>query len=212
MDLMIVSSPVSVKGEIKLINDLFNNGLDVFHLRKPEWGIAECKEILNGIDMQYHNRIALHQHHELRFDYGIERLHFPEKQRKELFEHMTETKRLTLAGSYQGKILSTSVHVMEDVETLCDFDYTFFGPVFNSYSKPGYKGVSENGAGLKKDQYHLRKKNTRVIALGGIGLNTIGRMKRMGFDGAAMLGWIWNDSLKAIDNFKKVKCWVNDHM
>jgi thiamine-phosphate pyrophosphorylase len=212
MQLMIVSSPMSVKDECHLINRLFDNGLEVFHLRKPELGIAGCKSILNGIDVQYHERIALHQHHELWFDYGINRLHFPEKQRKELFAHMAESNRLTLAGSYQGKILSTSLHIMEDAETLCDFDYAFFGPVFDSYSKPGYRSVSENGVDLHEAQFQGRKKNTRVIALGGIGLHTIGRMKRMGFDGAAMLGWIWNDPLKAIDNFKQVKCWVKDHM
>lgn len=207
---MIVSSPVGFKGESKLINDLFDNGLKVFHLRKPEWGIAEYKSILNRIDVQYHDRIALHQYHKLRFDYGIERLHFPEKQRKESVAHMTESNRTALTGSYQGKTLSTSFHVMEDLEALYDFDYAFFGPVFDSYSKPGYKGVSENGVELREVQ--ARKKKTKVIAIGGIGLNTIARIKRMGFDGAAMLGWIWNDPLKAIDNFKQVKCWVNDHM
>jgi thiamine-phosphate pyrophosphorylase len=205
MQLIVISSPVSFKDESKLINGLFENGLETFHLRKPEWGIKECREILTQIDVRYHNRIALHQCHELMFDYGINRLHFPEKLRKELIDHTTDPNALILNTSV---ILSTSVHRIEDIESLHGFDYAFFGPVFDSYSKPGYKGVSRAQA----DQVHIRQKKAKVIALGGIGLNTIARMKRMGFDGAAMLGWIWNDPLKAIDNFKQVKCWVKDHM
>lgn len=199
MQLMVISSPVGFKGESKLINDLFENGLEIFHLRKPEWGIKECREILAKIDVQYHDRIALHQHHELVSDYGINRLHFPEKLRKELIDHAVNLDALTV---------STSVHRLEEIESLYGFDYAFFGPVFDSYSKPGYKGVSRDQA----DLVNTTQKDTKVIALGGIGLNTIARMKRMGFDGAAMLGWIWNDPLKAIDNFKQVKCWVKDHM
>lgn len=199
MQLMVISSPVGFKGESKFINGLFENGLEIFHLRKPEWGIKECREILAQIDVRYHDRIALHQCHELRFDYGIGRLHFPEKRRMEFIDYTIDSNAL---------ILSTSVHWVEEIEALNDFDYAFFGPVFDSYSKPGYKGIAEDQA----SEVRMRKKNTKVIALGGIGLNTIARMKRMGFDGAAMLGWIWNDPLKAIDNFKQVKCWVKDHM
>ncbi len=205
---MVISSPVGFKGEAKLINDLFEHGLEIFHLRKPEWGIEECREILTQIDARYHDRVALHQCHELMFDYGINRLHFPEKRRIAIAKQESVLTAFSDLGSDQKKILSTSVHRVEDINSLYGFDYTFFGPLFDSYSKPGYKGVS----GDEADQVHVSKKNAKVIALGGIGLNTIARMKRMGFDGAAMLGWVWNDPLKAIDNFKQVKCWVKDHM
>jgi len=202
---MIVSSPVGFKEEYKLINELFDNGLEIFHLRKPEWGIKECRDILTRIDAQYHDRVTLHQFHELRYDYGTSRLHFSEKLRKELPAN-------ALPDGYKSKILSTSVHYVEDIETLKDFDYAFLGPVFDSYSKSGYKGISGDDFKLNQTSENQESKYTKVIALGGIGLNTIARMKRMGFDGAAMLGWIWNDPLKAIDNFKQVKCWVKDHM
>lgn len=208
MQLIVVSNPVSFNGESKLINKLFDNGLEVFHLRKPEISKDEYTAVLKGINTRYHDRVALHQFHELWYDYGVNRLHFSEHLRKELPAD-------GLSDVYRSKVLSTSVHHADDIETLMGFDYAFLGPVFDSYSKPGYKGISNNGFKLNKVEEDLAQgqvKHTKVIALGGIGLNTIGRMKRMGFDGAAMLGWIWNDPLKAIDNFKQVKCWVKDHM
>jgi thiamine-phosphate pyrophosphorylase len=205
MELLVISSPRCFEGESAFINALFEEGLEIFHMRKPETDKKDYARVLDGVSARYRNRIALNQHHELAGDFGTKRLHYSEQSRK------AQDKDL-LAELHQDKILSTSVHDMEEVLTLKDFDYAFMGPVFDSFSKPGYKGIATDDFIPTETTDNQRLiKDTKVIALGGIGLNTIGRMKRMGFDGAAMLGWIWNDPSKAIENFKQVKYWINEN-
>ncbi|MNL66066.1 Thiamine-phosphate synthase [compost metagenome] len=75
--------------------------------------------------------------------------------------------------------------------------------MFDSFSKPGYKAVTPAGFQLPR-----RTAGPDVIALGGIDAGKIDELKQMGFDGAGLLGAIWNNSDQALDNFNKTskKC------
>src|SRR5690606_38698684 len=126
--------PSALSNEARIINTLFENGLNVFHLRKNSCTRAYCKQLISEIDVAFHNRIALHQFHDLREDFAINRLHYKGQQRKQLQEAKTEL-------NFKDTVLSSSIHQLEDINDLKGFDYTFFGPVFNSISKPGYAGV-----------------------------------------------------------------------
>ncbi|WP_448634717.1 hypothetical protein [Pedobacter panaciterrae] len=50
-----------------------------------------------------------------------------------------------------------------------------------------------------------RLNNTKLIALGGIDDKNAEALSLMGFDGVAVLGFIWNDPSKAISNFKRIQ-------
>lgn len=192
MPLIVISDPVYFKGESSLINLLFNAGLHIFHLRKPDTDILNYKELIAGIDTKYHDRIALHQFHELCADFPlIKRIHYPEQLRKSSFE----------ADSYNldHLVLSTSVHQLSDLKELKGFDYTFYGPVYNSISKLGYTGLSKADLVLP-DQ----NKSLKIIGLGGINHQNLKEAKQMGFHGVAVLGAIWNDQSAALTNYKKL--------
>ena len=96
--------------------------------------------------------------------------------------------------------LSTSVHNLEELRQLPScFDYTFFGPVFNSISKAGYAAaVPENFVLVEAE------KAVPVVALGGINAGNIRLLWKMNFDGAALLGSIWQEPEKAAENFKRI--------
>lgn len=197
MNLLIISCPGQLSGnyksalsqEINLVNQLFDAGLNVFHLRKPGSGIENCRRILQGIDAIYHDRIALHQSHELTNEFGIRRLHFSESERID--------RKHTQPHLSFDKIISTSVHELAELVHLSGFIYTFFGPVFNSISKQDYRGTLTADFVLPKP-INLAK----IIALGGIDEQNISTVKAMGFDGAAILGAIWNRPAKALQTFK----------
>lgn len=193
MNVIVISNPSALSNEAKIINTLFENGLDVFHLRKNSGTRAYCKQLISEIDEVYHDRIALHHFHGLTADFGINRLHYKEQQRKQLQEAKTGL-------NFKDTVLSTSIHQLEDVDDLKGFDYTFFGPVFNSISKPGYAGVLGANFRLPK-----RLSNTKLMALGGINASNFDKVSLMGFDGLALLGFIWNDPSKAVSNFKSIK-------
>lgn len=157
MKLIVISDPVYFKDEVHLVNQLFNAGMPLFHLRKEGFNKQAYAELIDGIDKCYHDRIALHQFHELVTDFpSVNRLHYPEWLRKE-----TTAKSLSIAA--HNYTLSTSIHHLDDLEDLAGFDYTFYGPVFSSISKPGYAGIANVDFVLP-----TYIGSTKVIALGGI--------------------------------------------
>jgi thiamine-phosphate pyrophosphorylase len=204
--LIVISHPTMLPGEAAIIQQLFEAGLECFHLRKPGADEQAIRALLNDIPSRYHERIALHAFHHLANDYNIRCLHFTES-------HRRETNDATLSQLSTKYILSTSVHDLSVLKTLPPiFWYTFFSPVFDSLSKQEYKGVVEDGFYLPKED-----KPVPVIALGGIDANNMEKAADMNFDGAAVLGSIWNEPAKAVDNFKELKIiediiWLNNEL
>ncbi|QNN41541.1 thiamine phosphate synthase [Pedobacter roseus] len=193
MELIVIAKPTVFKEESNLINQLFEAGLQVFHLRKENVDKVAYQKIIDGILPEYHPRIALHHFHSLANDYNIHRIHHTENFRKE-----RNNGKLP-----ENKTYSTSIHHLADMEQIGQYDYSFFGPVYNSLSKPGYQGVIPSDFRLEKKQAA-----PKIIALGGISLTEIDQVKAMNFDGVALLGSIWNDPSQSVTTFKKAhaKC------
>ena len=189
MELFVIAHPTILKDETLLVNQLFDAGLPVFHLRKPTADEAAHRKFMDGILPEYHNRVALHHFHALVNDYNIKRLHHTESFRKSS----------TIGDFSQPYTYSTSIHQLAEIDQIKSYHYSFFGPVFNSLSKPGYMGITDAGFSV------TQSKTTKLIALGGIDLNNIDQVKAMNFDGIALLGSIWNEPAQAIINFKKIQ-------
>lgn len=188
--IIVISSPTPVTKEASLINQLFDEGLPVFHLRKPDSSSQELVLLLQEIDQVHHSKIALHSHHYIAKSFGINRLHYTEASRKQLTD---------VDFAENENILSTSVHSVEDFKNLSDnFSYAFLSPVFNSISKPDYEAKQFNLSDTDKNRV------TKLIALGGIDENNCTKVYEMGFDGIALLGSIWNSKNK-IYVFKSIK-------
>ena len=185
--LIVISSPTPITNEASLINQLFDEGLSVCHLRKPESSSQELVLLLPEIIPIHYSKIALHSHHYMAKSFGINRLHYTEASRKQLSDTDFSEKENTL---------STSVHSISDYENLSNyFEYTFLSPVFDSISKPGYHAQS----------FDLSKKNeTKLIALGGIDETNCMKAFEMGFDGVALLGSIWSSENK-VKTFKAIQ-------
>lgn len=191
---MVVSSAENVADEPDIINALFNAGLCRFHLRKPLSSVQKVCVLLNNLNPAFYHRIALHQHHEVAQTYGITRLHYTEQARKQTGPELLELQK---ADGYK---LSTSIHNMQLLPSLTVFDYAFFGPVFDSLSKPGHQSCV--GADFRLNKQSAQPK---VIALGGVEAQYLQQVKTMGFDGAAVLGTIWNQPQNALQTFKQLQ-------
>lgn len=186
-----ISKPSFFEGEAALINGLFAEGMQRFHLRKEGAERKDYEQLLGGIDPEYLERIALHQFHELAPDFGIRRLHFPEWKRRQ--STATDLARLS------GYTLSTSIHNLNQLTDLDNFNYSFYGPVFQSISKKDYPSVVPEGFRLPGSG------RTRLIALGGVDPDKTALVKQMGFEGLAVLGSLWNVPEQALKNFIKIK-------
>ncbi len=63
--LVVVSDSLILKKEAALINALFDEGLQLFHLRKPETAATGIQQVLEKINPVHLSKVALHQHHAL---------------------------------------------------------------------------------------------------------------------------------------------------
>src|SRR5258708_20361056 len=108
MQILIISNPLAVKNEPELVNELFEEGLELFHLRKPNYTAVQMLELINKIKPEYHPRVALHGHYSLTEKFNIKRIHYPENKRLE-----------TTNAEFQNRkteqfTLSTSIHSLND--------------------------------------------------------------------------------------------------
>ncbi|WP_192085914.1 thiamine phosphate synthase [Algoriphagus sp. Y33] len=190
--LLVVSSPEMLENEPAVINQLFAAGLKLFHLRKPEAGEGELRTMLTAILEEYRPRVVLHSHHQLAREFGIHRIHFKESDRMKLtandYRRMENTEL----------VYSTSVHSPEAFQSLNQvFRYAFFGPVFESISKPGYKPEKYT------KPYFGKCRSAKLIGIGGITQTNAASLLEKGFDGVALCGTIWQSGNK-VDAFEKI--------
>jgi len=184
--LIVISAPDMFPGEHELINRMFASGLGLLHLRKPGWDVASMMNLLDKIDNAFHNRIAVHQHHDAARDYGIRRLHFPERERH----------RLTTA---EAVACSASVHSIAAYKELDSvFSYAFYSPVFKSISK------KEHTATIDMTEVSGMTRHISMVALGGIDRHNCLIPFRHGFDSVAVLGAIW-ETPDPLDAFKNIQ-------
>ncbi len=201
MKLLVISSPGQVYNEANIINQLFKLGLQYFHIRKPEDSEEQVKTLISGIYPEFYSRLAIHQHHGLAEEFKIKRLHFTESERKK--QSRNALRRLT----DKGFNLSTSIHDLALLPSLEDYKYVFFGPVYDSISKPDYKSELERGFKINNTS-----QTPLIIAIGGICADKLDSIKKMNFDGAAVLGSVWKNSEEAVRNFETLqKCLKSAH-
>lgn len=176
--IIVLTAEQPVRHEQHIINLLFENGLNMLHIRKCRFTDEEMKKYIGTIDAMHRERLALHSHHYLAAGMGIKHLHFREKDRM-------NNKYSGLQNDYR---LSTSVHTVEDFNALgAEWTYAFLSPVFASISKRGY-GMEKN---VLDDLKHKNNPNVRLIGLGGIDENNFQKAYAAGADGIALLGGIW---------------------
>ncbi|MCF2444913.1 thiamine phosphate synthase [Dyadobacter sp. CY345] len=204
MKLLAISNPKFFPDEAEKINSLFREGLVCLHIRKPESEEDDFRDLLSKINPEFRDRISIHQYHKLAGEFGIKRLHFPEKKRK---RSSKESLKKLLSDDF---LLSTSIHDLSEISNLSEhFSYTFFGPVFDSISKSGYKGVLSDDFFIEPEV-----KKIPIIGLGGVNIQNLEKIGKMNFDGAAVLGTLWEKPENAISSFRElweVVDFINQH-
>ncbi|WP_288376572.1 thiamine phosphate synthase [Chryseobacterium culicis] len=189
--ILIITPELFVPNETELINQMFQEGLNLLHIRKPGANRNEMIEFITQIDDAFHSQLVLHTHYGLGKEYQISRLHFREIDRnEEMYTSFTEE-----------NTISTSVHDISTYNALGkEWEYSFISPFFPSISKKGY-GLDST---VKQEIQHRNNPNVKLIALGGIDQDTIHEVFESGADGAALLGAIW-ESEEPLKVFKKCR-------
>lgn len=176
--IIVLTPEQQVPNEQNMLRQLFEAGLQHFHIRKYRLTDREMKTYLGAIAPEFHRRLALHSHYHLAKEYGISRLHFREEDR-------LGNRHLPYKNEYH---LSTSVH---DITAFNHLDkqwkYAFLSPMYPSISKQGY-GASQ---AVLPTLSQRNNRHCQLIGLGGIDEHNFKAVLKQGADGIALLGGIW---------------------
>jgi thiamine-phosphate pyrophosphorylase len=183
--IVVISSPVPVVNEKATLLQLFDEGLELFHLRKKEYSESELRRFIEGMPAEHLKKTVLHSHYHLAAEYSLKGIHVP-------FAFK--------CGNPIGTV-SVSFHSAEEIRTFdMQFDYGFLSPVFDSISKNGYKSSFD----LNEVKFFLKHSEEKIIALGGMDEDKIETVHDLGFSGIALLGAIWQNE-SPVEKFKRIK-------
>ncbi len=198
MKLIVVTAPTFFVEEDKIITALFEEGLDILHLRKPETPAMYSERLLTLIPERFHGRIVTHEHFYQQEEFNLMGIHLNIRHPKEPHD-------------FSGH-LSCTCHSFDEIESKKHFyDYVFLSPIYDCITKNGM------ASGFTAEELRQAGKDkiidNKVMALGGITLNNILEIKDYGFGGAVVVGDLWNkfnacsdrDYLEIIRHFKKLK-------
>ena len=190
--IVLIAPEKDIPNEIEILHQLFQAGLEYYHLRKPERDYQSHCDYLNQIDIQYHNKIVVHYHHELVNKYNLKGIHFQEQKRR---DHIDNPGQYFKNLDMYGKTISSSFHEPEElIACEFEFDYHLLSPVFSSISKEGYQGRGFDVNGINK----------LIIGMGGINESNIQTTFDLGFKGIGVLGGVWNSS-NPVEAFKSIQ-------
>ncbi|MBQ4819777.1 thiamine phosphate synthase [Aquimarina sp. MMG016] len=189
--IIVLTSEKPLPNEAQQINNLFDAGLEILHLRKPSFTIDGYRALLDQIDTKYHNRIMTHQFPELTIDYRLRGIHLQEQARLDLEDALNVTVQVY---KNKGFSVTSSFHSKEDIVACqADFEYVLLSPVFGSISKKGYEGKG----------FEVHELEAKVIGMGGINQDTLQATFDLGFKGVGVLGGIWNTN-DSLESFKAI--------
>jgi thiamine-phosphate pyrophosphorylase len=196
MQLLVQSSPKMVEGEAEIVKELFDLGLETFHLRKKSVSTRQLEEFLQVIPRKYWSKIVLHSHYKLVLKYDLKGIHLNRKFRKQkfvfwlrLFYFKFKKPDLQVSSSFNN--LSS---LYNDTNR---YDYVFLSPVFDSITKSGYQSsFSQHNLAVA-----LMKTKHKTMALGGIQTNRFDSIKEMGFAGMVLSDALWNAE-NSVEMFK----------
>jgi len=210
MKLVLISPEHDDPRETEVLGALLAAGLERYHVRKPHWPAAQLEAWLRTLPTEWRPRLVLHQHHELIATLGLGGYHWRDEKGPQRAESVLGTSRSTFT--------SRSCHDFITLRAaLGHCDSVFFGPVFPSISKPGYttevtmqveRGVPTRllnnedliASGRRVPPTEISsllnsrtpgERRTAVLALGGITVAHLPRIRALGFDGIAVLGAVW---------------------
>lgn len=198
MKLIILTPPDFFVEEDKIINSLFEEGLDLLHLRKPDSEPVYSERLLTLLPEEYHKQIVVHDHFYLKEEFNLKGIHLNSRNPK-------------APEGYKGH-LSRSLHSLDELRNeRKDYDYVFLSPIFDSISKSSYHAAFDEATLKQAHKEGLIDKN--VMALGGITIDNMNKIREYGFGGVVILGDLWNrfnihstkDYKELINHFRRLR-------
>lgn len=211
MKLVVISPEREDPREAAVLGGLLAAGLECYHVRKPHWSARQLEAWLRALPADWRPRLVLHSHHELADQFGLGGRHWRDTGGEGRGVPAEPLKQAIPPHSlpYPG-ITSRSCHDLPTLRAaLGRYDAVFFGPIFPSISKADYgpsSDFSPKEVSMLLAQRSVEERRTVVFALGGVAARNLLQIAALGFDGAAVLGAVWQaaDPLAAFHELQNV--------
>lgn len=198
MKLIVLSTPDFFVEEDKILTTLFEEGLDLLLLRKPNSEPVYCERLLTLLPEPYRRHTVVQDHFYLKEEFGLMGIH--------LSHHNP-----TPPADYRDK-LSRTCYTLDEVQELKpQSEFVILKNVFDSISEPTY--VSRFTDAQLREAAGQGILDHCVMAQGGITLEDLPRVKDYGFGGVVVRGDIWKrfnihqglDFKELIVHFRKLR-------
>ena len=177
MKLLLLSSPRFFVEEDKILATLFEEGLDILHLRKPNSEPVYCERLLTLLPEKYRQRVITNDHFYLRDEFDLMGIHLSKR-------------NPDIPQNYKGIVTRTCYSLDELAEAKKKSHYVILKNIYDS--------LSENDNTSHYTHEQLRDASRRglidkhVMAQTGITLENINEIRELGFGGAVVCSDIWN--------------------
>lgn len=177
MKLLLLSSPNFFVEEDKILTTLFEEGLDILHLRKPASEPVYCERLLTLLPEKYHPRIITNDHFYLKEEFDLMGIHLSKRNPE-------------IPKGYNGTTTCTCYSLEELAEAKKKHKYVILRSIYDSCSDEGNKSRYTNEELRDASRKGLIDKH--VMAQTGITLENIHEIRELGFGGAVVCSDIWN--------------------
>lgn len=190
MKLYLITPPQTGRDELSLVLHFLERGLHKLHIRKPGCHEDDLRQYILSIPSPFHSRLVVHGAPALAGEFPAAGIHLrsSDRQNEALMARVRQMRPASL---------STSFHAWEEImENTTPYDYVFISPLFDSISKQGYRAAIDPAGLARLTQWASahKKQLPGIVALGGINASTLAQVSQYGFEGAALLGAIWESA------------------
>lgn len=194
MKLIVISSSKNKSDDAKIMTEMFECGLNHYHIRKPSMSTQDMREMIEAVPDHFHSRIVIHSHHKLAGKFGLGGIHLTNVHRRRRFSTWFRLRLLQMKNDLLT--VSTTFHKLGHVyNNKSAFDYVFLGTIFDRVSNNFHAGYNEHSV-----RAVTAKSSIPLIARGGTNADQIEHCRELGFAGVAFGGAVW-------DSPSPVKAW-----
>lgn len=189
MKLVILTQPTFFVEEDKILNALFDEGLDMLHIRKPGSEPIYCERLLSLLPNNCYSKIRVHEHYYLKQEFDLKGIHIdsPETDVPDGFKRCVTRS-------------TTDIDSLKEMKKKCD--YVCLHNLFDSLHSSEKAMLS---IAKLEDARSKGLIDRHVYAMGGMSIDNVEMARDLGFGGVCVCGDLWNRfSIQHELNFKEL--------
>lgn len=196
MKLIVITPSSTIEDEHYILGKMLDMGLPSLHVRKPKFTQKELEIYLQGFTQNQREKIIIHKHYSLLWDFNLKGIHISKRQRRKRVRFFLHKLMLHIR---RGKfVIGTSCETFASLQAIHKkFNYIMISPVFT--------GLNGHLPGMSMDTLKklMPSYPGKVIARGGITPGHVDIAHKIGFSGVAFQEYLWENP-EPLESFRKI--------